>query len=225
MVDEAEPAKRARRAAGTARRSPSDAERRRDPGRTREKILEAALVEFGEHGFAGARISAIAARAGVNQQLISYYFDGKEGLYRALSERWRAMSAQINHAGASLAEIVNGFVQVGAHQRHWARLLIWESLEGRPDPDSGGFHAGLVADVRRRQQAGELAAELDPAYVLLVLFGAALAPIALPQVARSMTGQAPDSPAFVAGYREQLGLVVALLQGARAPEPERDAAG
>ncbi|WP_374194453.1 TetR family transcriptional regulator [Amycolatopsis sp. MtRt-6] len=30
----------------------------------------------------------IAARAGVNQQLISYYFDGKEGLYRAMSEAW-----------------------------------------------------------------------------------------------------------------------------------------
>jgi TetR/AcrR family transcriptional regulator len=32
---------------------------------------EAAVTEFGEHGYAGARISAIASRAGVNQQLIS----------------------------------------------------------------------------------------------------------------------------------------------------------
>jgi AcrR family transcriptional regulator len=71
------------------RRSPRGQDRKRDPERTRERILDAAVVEFGEHGFAGARISAIAGRAGVNEQLISYYFDSKEGLYRTLQERWR----------------------------------------------------------------------------------------------------------------------------------------
>ena len=60
--------------------------------------LDAAVVEFSEHGFSGARISAIAARAGVNQQLISYYFDGKEGLYRALQDRWRVISADTSQA-------------------------------------------------------------------------------------------------------------------------------
>jgi TetR/AcrR family transcriptional regulator len=32
---------------------------------------EADVTEFGERGYAGARISAIASRAGVNQQLTS----------------------------------------------------------------------------------------------------------------------------------------------------------
>jgi len=38
---------------------------------SREKILEAAVAEFGAKGFAGARTAEIAARAGVNQQLIA----------------------------------------------------------------------------------------------------------------------------------------------------------
>ena len=75
------------------RRSPTGQERKRDPERTRERILDAAVVEFGEHGFAGARTSAIARRAGVNEQLISYYFDSKEGLYHRKSRHQILLAA------------------------------------------------------------------------------------------------------------------------------------
>src|ERR1043165_1048617 len=107
------------------RRSPSADQRKRDPERTRERILDAALIEFSEHGFAGARTGAIAARAGVNQQLISYYFDGKEGLYRALQSRWRTTSGA-PRPGVPLADIVTGFLEAGEQQRAWSRLLAWE---------------------------------------------------------------------------------------------------
>ena len=48
-----------------------------------------ALTEFAAKGRTGARVSEIAGRAGVNKQLISYYFGGKDGLYRALVEGWQ----------------------------------------------------------------------------------------------------------------------------------------
>ena len=107
--------------------------------RTRERILEAALVEFGEHGFGGARTSAIAARAGVNQQLISYYFDGKEGLFRALQRRWETTSGAAR-TDVPMAEVVAEFVRLAATQRSWARLLAWEGLAdtgAEPDADDG----------------------------------------------------------------------------------------
>jgi AcrR family transcriptional regulator len=44
---------------------------------------------------AGARVSDIADRAGVNKQLISYHFSGKEGLYTELSAQWRQTSATL----------------------------------------------------------------------------------------------------------------------------------
>lgn len=194
------------------RRSPGPAERKRDPERTRERILDAALAEFGEHGFAGARISAIAARAGVNQQLISYYFDGKAGLYQALSQRWRQTSAGLNQPSAPLADVVDNFVRASVEFRHGTRMLVWEGLTGPADPSSADdFFPGLVEDIRRRQAGGELAADLDPAYLLLLLFAAAAAPVLLPHVAERMTGLPADSAEFLDGYRAQLRGVVERL--------------
>lgn len=51
---------------------------------SRERILAAAREEFGSEGFAGARVQRIARRAGVNKQLLYYYFGSKERLYRAV---------------------------------------------------------------------------------------------------------------------------------------------
>ncbi len=50
----------------------------------REKIIVAALEEFVEHGYAGARIRNICAAADVNLAAVNYYFGGKEGLYKAV---------------------------------------------------------------------------------------------------------------------------------------------
>ncbi len=47
-------------------------------------ILAAAAEEFNGHGFAGARVQRIADRAGVNKQLLFYYFGSKSRLYNAV---------------------------------------------------------------------------------------------------------------------------------------------
>ena len=51
-------------------------------GSARNAILSAARAEFSAKGLTGARVNEIAARAGVNKQLIYYYFGSKEDLYR-----------------------------------------------------------------------------------------------------------------------------------------------
>jgi TetR/AcrR family transcriptional regulator len=53
---------------------------------TRNRILQAAIHEFSEHGLAGARTGSIAAAAGVNKALLYYYFRDKESLYIAALE-------------------------------------------------------------------------------------------------------------------------------------------
>lgn len=53
---------------------------------TRDRILQAAIREFSEHGLAGARTSAIAEAARVNKALLYYYFRDKEALYTAALE-------------------------------------------------------------------------------------------------------------------------------------------
>lgn len=57
-----------------------------DSGAARHAILAAARGEFAAKGLAGARVNEIAARAGLNKQLIYYYFGSKEDLYRAALE-------------------------------------------------------------------------------------------------------------------------------------------
>jgi TetR/AcrR family transcriptional regulator len=195
------------------RRSPRGQERKRDPERTRERILDAAVVEFGEHGFAGARISAIARRAGVNEQLISYYFDGKEGLYRALQQRWQMISADASRPELPIADVVAAFLRLNAEQRSFARLLAWDGLAhtGSDAVEPDAYFTQMVEDLLRRQRAGELADDLDPAYVLLMLFAAALAPTVIPQIARRLTGLSADSPRFQEAYAEQLRRVVERL--------------
>jgi len=60
---------------------------------TRDKLLRAAEIEFGEKGFHEAAISGITHRAGVALGTFYTYFDSKEELFRALvyymSERTR----------------------------------------------------------------------------------------------------------------------------------------
>ncbi len=61
--------------------------RTRDAERTQAGILRAAIAEFAEHGIGGARIEAIAARAGVNKKLLYYYFSNKDDLFLAALEQ------------------------------------------------------------------------------------------------------------------------------------------
>jgi len=61
--------------------------RTNDPERTREEILRAAMLEFGEKGLAGARIDAIAAATQTSKRMIYYYFGSKDGLYLAALEQ------------------------------------------------------------------------------------------------------------------------------------------
>lgn len=48
------------------------------------ELLEAALAEFFEKGFAAARLEDIASRAGVSKGTVYLYFDSKEEMFEAL---------------------------------------------------------------------------------------------------------------------------------------------
>ncbi|MFL6837431.1 MAG: TetR/AcrR family transcriptional regulator, partial [Bradyrhizobium sp.] len=63
------------------KRRPGDSRpQRRDPAATRRKLLTAARREFAQNGLAGARVDEIAARAGVNKQLVYHYFGDKDAI-------------------------------------------------------------------------------------------------------------------------------------------------
>jgi TetR/AcrR family transcriptional regulator len=85
------------------KRSDDTKPQRRDPAATRKKLLTAARREFADSGLAGARVDEIAARAGVNKQLVYHYFGDKDALYLAVLE-WvyeeiRAQERKLNLEG------------------------------------------------------------------------------------------------------------------------------
>src|SRR5690606_13866819 len=52
-----------------------------------ERILDAALEVFSEHGFRGATVDEIAERAGMSKPNLHYYFRRKNDLYLAVLGR------------------------------------------------------------------------------------------------------------------------------------------
>ncbi len=58
----------------------------RDPKRSRRAILKAATDEFVAHGFSGASVNEIAARAAINKRMLYHYFGNKEELFLAVLE-------------------------------------------------------------------------------------------------------------------------------------------
>jgi AcrR family transcriptional regulator len=91
--------------------------------RAPDRIIDAALIEFTEHGIAGARLDQIVRRAGVSRQLFYYYFKSKEEIYEHILEAAAEKSINLvlqedcNHASAE------------ASIRHFFTLIFNQYIE------------------------------------------------------------------------------------------------
>jgi AcrR family transcriptional regulator len=194
------------------RRSPESAERVRDAERTKRKLLDAALSEFAANGYDGARVGEIAARAGVNKQLISYYFGGKEGLFRAMTREW--LDDERDQAGPDVpaGEALRWYLRDNLKDPRIGRLAMWQALSNDlPEEESEEDTAREVALMRERQRRGEIAAELDPAAVQIALMGMTMAPVVFRRTAKRLFGVDIDDPDFETRYGDTLSRILARL--------------
>ena len=192
------------------RRQPE--ERRRDADRTRGELIQAAFDEFAARGFAGARVQDIAASAGVDKQLISYYFDGKDGLYQEVLRTQFARDAEVNDPDLPLADNAARYVRHALADPRLTRLLLWAGLSEDPNNTATLPPASLdLINMTQRKQRGEIPPDLDPAAVLLFMIGAVTAAVALPQVIRAIFDLDPNGPDFEDHYAEQLRALLAHL--------------
>jgi AcrR family transcriptional regulator len=114
--------------------------RRKQGEKTREAILNAAEVEFADHGFDGARVDAIAERYGSNKTLIFRYFGDKLGLYTAVLRRadqgLHELQAQVlspllaEQPAAPLATAIGGIFDYLSDHPRFLRILTWEMAAG-----------------------------------------------------------------------------------------------
>ncbi len=188
-----------------AGRAPQDGNaRRRDPERTRTALLDAALAEFAEKGLAGARVDEIAARAGVNKQMISYHFGGKEGLYQALHERWQRNDRAIDDLSRPFADVITGYLTGVYNDPSRVRFTVREALDRDPADVEFEPDASEVVNLRNRRDAGEITADLDPAFVLLLLQSVVMSGSLFPADTKRVLGLEPGTPEYLSFMSEQL---------------------
>lgn len=124
------------------------------PERTRNNILDVATREFSEKGLAGARVDEIAEATHTSKRMIYYYFESKEGLYRAVLEKVyeqiRLIESAIDINGLSPEDALSELVRVtfNWHNKHpdFVRLVMNENIHR-------GEHIGSIAGVRSRRQS------------------------------------------------------------------------
>lgn len=129
---------------------------RRRPGRrpgsadTRGRILDAARATFADHGFDGATVREIAARAGVDPALVHHYFGTKQRLFVA------AMEFPVD-VGATFAALAAGPRETIGERIVRTFVDVWDRPEVRPmvlglvrsaatDPVAAGMFRRLLAE-------------------------------------------------------------------------------
>lgn len=107
---------------------------------TRQRIIEAAFIEFAAAGLAGARVDRIAATARCNKSLIFVYFENKAALFTTVARK------ELERLKNDVVFTPSDFPQFAARMFDFAmehpnsmRLLAWYGIE---EIDSGG---GLAA--------------------------------------------------------------------------------
>jgi TetR/AcrR family transcriptional regulator len=182
----------------------------RNPRRSRERILSAALKEFAAKGFAGARVDSIARRAAINKRMLYHYFGDKEGLFRAVLRR-KISERQAWAAGLSSdpAERLPFWFKTACNDADWIRLLEWEALQGDGQKviDEKERHAlmtGWLKRLRQRQTRGELTSEFDPRHLALAMQSLTMFPVAFPQLTRLITDKSISDPKFQQAHAEFL---------------------
>jgi TetR/AcrR family transcriptional regulator len=193
------------------RRVPRPEERKLDAERSRRRLLDAALDEFAAKGYAGARVQDIADRAGLNKQLINYYFGGKEGLFHALRRQWLDHETTINDADIPLDELATRYLQHVLKDPRGVRMTAWRGLSQAPDPSAHDSQREDLSDLERRKDKGELGDELDPGAVMMLIMSAVSAPVVMPQLVHQIFGLEADSPEFEEHYAEQLRRIIRRL--------------
>ena len=102
----------------------------RNPERTREIIHKAALAEFADMGYGGARVDTIAERAGVNKRMLYHYYGNKDDC--AVYEKIRTHESRLDLENLSPEEAVKELVKFTFTYHHnnpeFMRLLNNENL-------------------------------------------------------------------------------------------------
>lgn len=147
----------------------------------------------------------------MNKQLIAYYFGGKQALYDAVGERRQDLVASFDTPETPLPDLAQRYLHAFTDHPDLERIFLREMLDR--DPADVAFNPDVpeVADLRRRQRAGEISADLDPAFLLLFLQAMTVSGSLFAAEAKRLTGLDPGSADFRQRAADQLSAIVSKL--------------
>lgn len=137
-------------------------------------IFQAAITEFALHGFSGARTAAIVDRAGVNKQLLYYYFGSKSLLYDsvvrtaldAFADRQRSRLTAERPPDRLRERIQAAFAHLGHHPDHAHLILAAMSASGRRRASARSvadeLAVGFAKEISAGQGLGHFRDDVDP---------------------------------------------------------------
>jgi TetR/AcrR family transcriptional regulator len=205
-----------------------------DPEQMRRTILDAAEDELAEHGFDGARMVAIAKRAGVTHGLLHYYFDSKDRLYEQvvsrLFHRHLALFQRLGERGDGLTvreAVLQSFDLFWEHPNQ-VRIMLWEMASGsnRVERAMRGFYAEMAGAFTRlgREASARSAPGHDPRDVYVTILGALVVYFFRDPIIKQLFGDDRFTDADRKRRRAHLSALLDLLLCAQSPvDPVRPA--
>jgi len=152
----------------------------------RRAILDAAIRVFARQGFHNARVSDVAAEAGVAYGLVYHYFDSKDQMLNELfSERWSLLldaggeaDRTLGSPREKLAAIAGFIVESYRHNPELMKVIIVEVTRaansfGRTHlPEIRQAYEQIEKIVSDAQQAGEFRTDVNAEFASMLFYGA-----------------------------------------------------
>ncbi len=200
---------------------------RRNPERTRDRLLQAAFQEVYRSGFRGADLETILGKSGVTKGALYHHFDSKEALGYALvdevilgmiSNKWFRPLQNSENPIDALIGVVQSTSLAPEHIRCGCPL---NNLAQEMSPLDEGFrkrlakifrqwHDGIAAALREGQKRGMVRSDVDPDETAIFL-------IAVNEGCWSLAKNSQDVRVLKSGIRS----MIRYLESLRAPRSRK----
>jgi TetR/AcrR family transcriptional regulator len=197
----------------------------------RDRLIDAAVALFAQHGYDAVSTGNVATKAGLTQSMVHYHFGSKLQLWEAVIDHIMRKRGAVFSVGQflNLADVdpltrlkimIRTFVSSNAADPDLNRIMIHEGMQSTPRLKwlaktymSQGYQAFNDA-IEEAMQAG-LVRRLPVHEVTNIIVGACALTFSIGALLQAVYGSAVDDPASVASMTDTL--VTVLFRGLELP--------
>lgn len=196
-------------------------------GERRQKIIEAAIIEFSQKGFAGATMRGIGQRGRVNHQLVVHHFKNMDGLWRAVMEQLileatERLASGFNEIDTSdprsvLESAIDTYIEFAAARPELHRIMLLEAeteserMEWLMESHLRELYGLFTTFIKDAQNAGVAGPE-SPIAIFYGLIGAVNTRLNFPTQSLMLSDKASNDPKPISELRQICRRLVGLIK-------------